>query len=150
MGVTPLTLRGVGECWAYSGGRQSEFRPHLRRLENRDGRGLDEPLTWGVLTVLCTQVSCPDGLQYDGRQEGQLPVISIHPPQAFRAFKISPSESLLPLFWGVDGSIPKSMTPSPLVQLPCLPRYFLLLFLHLPLDSRCGERPLPPSALESV
>lgn len=139
VGVTPLTLRGVGECWAYSGGRQSELRPRLRRLENRDGRGLDEPLIWGLLTVLCTQVSCPDGLQCDGRQEGQLPMTSNHPPQALRAFKISPSESLLPLFWGVDGSISKSMIPSPLVQLLCLPCYFLLLFLHFPLDRVCGE-----------
>lgn len=125
MGVTPLTLRGVvgGECWAYSGGRQSELQLHLSRLENRDGGGLDEPLTWGLLTVLCTQVSCPDGLRCDGRQEDQLPVTINHLPQAFRVFKISPSESLLPLFWGVDGSIPKSVIPAPLVQLLCLPCY---------------------------
>ena len=61
-----------------------------------------------------------------------------HLSQAFRVFKISPSESLLPLFWGVYGSIPKSVTPAPLIQLLCLPCYSLL-FLHLPLGSLCGE-----------
>ncbi|KAG5208950.1 hypothetical protein R6Z07F_006789 [Ovis aries] len=135
-GVTPLTLRGLGECWAYSRGRQSELRFHLRRLENRDGRGLDE-LTWGLLTVLCAQVSCPDGLQCDGRQEEQL---CIHPPQAFRAFKLSPSEMVLLLFWGVDGSKAKSVIPSLLVQLPCLPCYFLLLFLRLLIASVVSDR----------
>ena len=59
------------------------FNCILRKLENRDGCGLDEPLTWGLLTVLCTQVSCPDDLQCGGQQEEQLPVTINHLPQAF-------------------------------------------------------------------
>lgn len=132
----PLDLAGAGwQCWAFRG-RQSELRFHLRRLENRDGRGLDE-LTWGLLkAVLCAQVSCPDGLQCDGRQEEQL-----YPsPQAFRAFKLSPSEMVLLLFWGVDGAKRKSVIPSLLVQLPCLPCYFLLLFLRLLIASVVSDR----------